>query len=588
VFGHGAGAAPEECVMRLVRIVALLGAPLWITVGSASGDVPPAAPSLRDPQAIEATLTSLRAAGHTRDSLAAVADTSRGTSREVLEERIWQIQIEGFAAIRSLADSIRDERNRGRDVSAATRVVSEAVREHWPGYLAQLQRGQAKLEELRGDYDAASGSQRLAIGAAMSRQSDRLLESYQSLADALLALGRVDVDVSTEREYLAHRLPEAANGLVTRLGLARREESMARLRVSRDPTNADLRFASEAAQEGVGRVTHGLQTSILIMSQLGLETTDLRVALIANTGRITADVLQWKVLLGVVRYLWGGLMVFLAARSAGWLLRGFLILLTFMAFRALSKLVGRIVRTTIRYSSLSALMRAAIVRYSAHAVMAVGILVILRQLGFQLAPLLAGLGIVGVVVGFAMQNTLANLAAGAMILGNQPFDVGDEIEVAGVLGIVKHLSLVSTTILTFDNQTIIIPNSAVWGGVIRNRTAEPMRRVDLSFGVSYGDDIEKAERVLGEIVSGVADVLREPAPVVKLHQLADSSVNFVVRAWTTRERYWDVYWALTREVKLRFDREGISIPFPQRELHVNMMASAGEDEAAPRPGRRDS
>jgi len=116
----------------------------------------------------------------------------------------------------------------------------------------------------------------------------------------------------------------------------------------------------------------------------------------------------------------------------------------------------------------------------------------------------------------------------------------------------------------------------VWGGVIRNRTAQPIRRVDLTFSIGYGDDVEKAERVLREIVAGEESVLRDPAPTIRLNQLADSSVIFVVRTWTPRDKYWDVYWDLTRAVKLRFDAEGITIPYPQRELHVNVGKGGGE------------
>jgi len=115
--------------------------------------------------------------------------------------------------------------------------------------------------------------------------------------------------------------------------------------------------------------------------------------------------------------------------------------------------------------------------------------------------------------------------------------------------------------------------------VIRNRTALPTRRVDLMFGIDYGDDVAKAERVLREVVAAQENVLPEPAPVIRLHQLADSSVNFVVRAWAAKERYWDVYWDLTRAVKLRFDQEGITIPFPQRDVHLK----GGEGAPAPPP-----
>jgi small conductance mechanosensitive channel len=133
------------------------------------------------------------------------------------------------------------------------------------------------------------------------------------------------------------------------------------------------------------------------------------------------------------------------------------------------------------------------------------------------------------------------------------------------------MSLVSTTILTFDNQTLIVPNKKMWGDVIRNFTSQDKRRVDLMFGAGYEDDVATIERLLQEIVNADVRLLKDPAPIIKLHQLADSSMNFIVRVWTPQENYWDVYWDITRAVKLRFDQEGIKIPFPQRELHVNMI-----------------
>ena len=130
------------------------------------------------------------------------------------------------------------------------------------------------------------------------------------------------------------------------------------------------------------------------------------------------------------------------------------------------------------------------------------------------------------------------------------------------------MNLVSTTIVTLDNQTLVVPNSKIWGDLIKNVTAQTERRVDLEFGIGYDDDIDHAEQVLNEIVSAHEQILAEPNPVIKLHTLGDSSVNFIVRAWTKTGDYWDVYWDLTREVKQRFDREGISIPYPQRDVHL--------------------
>jgi small conductance mechanosensitive channel len=155
-----------------------------------------------------------------------------------------------------------------------------------------------------------------------------------------------------------------------------------------------------------------------------------------------------------------------------------------------------------------------------------------------------------------------------MILFYRPFDVGDTVEAGGVFGKVNHMSLVNTTFLTFDNQTIILPNNLVWSAVIKNVTAQKQRRVDLVFGVSYTDDIPKVERILQEIIKAHDKILDDPEPMIKLHELGDSSVNFIVRPWVESDDYWDVYWDLMRTVKMRFDEEGISIPFPQRDVHL--------------------
>jgi small conductance mechanosensitive channel len=130
------------------------------------------------------------------------------------------------------------------------------------------------------------------------------------------------------------------------------------------------------------------------------------------------------------------------------------------------------------------------------------------------------------------------------------------------------MTLVSTTIATFDNQQIVVPNNSIWGNVIKNITGKPIRRVDLVFGISYSDDIDKARSILEEIISSHEKTLDDPAPMVRMHEMADSSVNFIARPWAKTADYWDVYWDVQRTVKQRFDAEGITIPFPQRDVHV--------------------
>ncbi len=198
----------------------------------------------------------------------------------------------------------------------------------------------------------------------------------------------------------------------------------------------------------------------------------------------------------------------------------------------------------------------------------IGFMLAISQFGVSIGPLLAGLGIAGFIIGFALQDTLSNFASGMMILIYRPFDVGDLVEAGGVSGKVSHMSLVNTTFMTLDNQRLVVPNNMIWQSVITNVTAQRSRRIDLVFGVSYSDDLDKVQSILQEIVDANEAVLESPEPVVRMHELADSSVNFIVRPWVKTDDYWDTYWEIMKTVKQRFDAEGISIPFPQRDVHM--------------------
>ncbi len=245
-------------------------------------------------------------------------------------------------------------------------------------------------------------------------------------------------------------------------------------------------------------------------------------------------------------------------------------LLLLLAFRILAAVLAKVTDKAVRaFKTSSDLLRDFFVNTVRRVTILIGIIVALSVLGINIGPLVAAIGAVGFVVGFALQGTLSNFASGIMILLYRPYDIGDFVDVAGVSGTVSAMSLVSTSIKTPDNKTIIVPNNSIWGGVITNITGNDTRRVDMTFGIDYSDDIPKAQKILEDILEKHPKVLKDPAPVVKLHELADSSVNFVVRPWTRTSDYWDVYWDVTRAVKERFDAEGISIPFPQHDVHIH-------------------
>ncbi len=192
----------------------------------------------------------------------------------------------------------------------------------------------------------------------------------------------------------------------------------------------------------------------------------------------------------------------------------------------------------------------------------------LSKLGIQTASFVAIIGAAGLAVGLALQGSLANFAAGVILIIFKPFKIGDFIEAGGAMGTVSEIQIFNTILNTFDNRRMIIPNSKVTGDNITNFSAVKNRRVDLVFGISYGDDIKKAKDALAKVLSRQEKVLREPAPVIAVSALADSSVNIVCRPWAKPEDYWDVYFRVLEEGKLELEKSGITIPFPQRDVHV--------------------
>jgi small conductance mechanosensitive channel len=241
----------------------------------------------------------------------------------------------------------------------------------------------------------------------------------------------------------------------------------------------------------------------------------------------------------------------------------------------LSNIVSKAVQKAIsNVKSASELLKDFIVNITRKAIFLVGFVIALSMLEINIGPLLAAIGAVGFIMGFALQGTLSNFASGILILIYRPYDVGDLVDVAGTFGKVDAMTIVSTTLRKPDNQKVVVPNNMIWGDIITNITGTSRRRVDLVFGIGYSDDIAKAQKIMEDILAGHESVLKDPAPVVKVHELADSSVNFVVRPWVNTDNYWDVYWDITRTVKERFDAEGVNIPFPQRDVHIHQVEAA--------------
>jgi len=202
------------------------------------------------------------------------------------------------------------------------------------------------------------------------------------------------------------------------------------------------------------------------------------------------------------------------------------------------------------------------------ALMAFVVIAAIRALGVETTSFVAVIGAAGLAIGFALQGTLANFAAGVMLIIFKPFKAGDYIEGGGTAGTVEAVQIFNTILKTPDNKKVIVPNSKMTSDNITNYSAMEQRRIDMVFGIGYDDDIKKAKAILEGILNEDDRILKDPAPTVAVSELADSSINFVVRPWVKTSDYWGVYFDVTEKVKLTFDAEGISIPFPQRDVHM--------------------
>jgi small conductance mechanosensitive channel len=192
----------------------------------------------------------------------------------------------------------------------------------------------------------------------------------------------------------------------------------------------------------------------------------------------------------------------------------------------------------------------------------------LDQLGVNTTSLIALIGAAGLAIGLALQGSLQNLASGVMLIVFRPFRDGDFVEAGGTMGVVEEIGIFTTKMRTGDNKEVIVPNGQIFGGIITNYSKRDTRRVDMVFGIGYGDDILKAKEVITGIIEADERILKDPAPLIAVGELADSSVNFNVRPWVKSGDYWGVYFDLNEKIKMAFDKNGISIPFPQMDVHL--------------------
>jgi len=313
-----------------------------------------------------------------------------------------------------------------------------------------------------------------------------------------------------------------------------------------------------------------LQVVLLSLEKKGGEVEEYRKYIVAVSG-IEVDASDatatWAAVAGWVFSKEGG-------QRLAWNFSKFLLILliSWIVAKFVQGITNWLLEKKLRLSQLAEHLIARMIK---NIVLVIGFAISLTALEIDITPVIAAIGATGLVIGLALQGTLSNFASGLMILVNRPFDVGDVVNAGGITGVIDQMNLVSTRFKTFDNQTIYVPNNEIWNNVITNITANHTRRVDMEFGIGYDDDFEQAEQIIMDVVTNHEKILKSPAPQVVTHDLGESSVNIVCRPWAKTADWWQVKTEVTREVKRRFDQAGISIPYPQQDVHFYSVSKEG-------------
>ena len=487
----------------------------------------------------------------------------------VLNMQLFSAQQRGMTDLYELAEALLDLESRGPQPDLRARVL-QGFGMVTPNVWRMIGDLEIRIDGLRAQRRQTAAAERVALEDRIGRvatQLDALYDLGWRHVQLMPRLGLDDAAARADLGALAQARAENLSGRIA-LSLVRADELSRRLKA--DPGDTDAAAVGRAVAQALATDTASQRVVLDILDDLGLPTGEFRTQLLGATQDFVSGLMDARVMARLLQGTWDRLGGWFTESGPRVLMKlvavAVILLVGLLAARIARGAVARALDST--RANISQLLKRTLVKAAFNAVMALAVMIALSQLGINLGPIFAGLGVVGFILGFAMQDSLSNLASGMMILIYRPYDVGDLVDIAGAFGRVENMSMVSTSILTLDNQKLVVPNSKIWGDVIKNVTDQHIRRVDLVFGISYSDDIAKAERILNAILADNPRVLDDPEPVVRLHNLGDSSVDFVVRPWVRTDDYWEVHWEVTREVKVRFDAEGVSIPFPQRDVHL--------------------
>ena len=578
---------------------------LFLSVLTAAGMASPilAQQADRIPPQADSVPSVVDQAGALLDSLRSSSDSIAAIERRLLDDVDVDVDFSRASALAYAQQHHRALTSLGALLSGPARdslpadSLARELRGDVVEHLAVIDRAHARLveqfEALRSGRDSATVE---AVGpleaeiADLRDWGDTLIVHKASTLDAAASAG---VEVAAEQEQFDAYLTELADRQVRRLEIAviERGRLNERIETARE-TGApeaeitDLRRRATAGQTRIDAVGASLRVTSELLEGRGFDTEAYREALIRSTGEVTGDVLNPQVLGRLVRGLWDRAWNWMRENALTILARVLIVVGFVILFRLLFR-TGWWLARTLRLSKGSRLAADTMQRALRPLATFIGFVVGLSAIGVNATALLAGVGAAGVVVGLALQDSIASLFAGLAILRTRPFDVDDVVEAGGVVGKVRGMDLWNTTIVTFDNRRLLVPNRSIWNKIIENRSAEPTRRVEAIARIGYDEDQERVIDMLMEVLESDERVLEDPPPSVFVSGLGESWVEVKLWPWVKNADWWPMTVDLPRLVRRHLGEKGITIPYPRIEILQGGAKSTDEVERAEKTSTDD-
>ena len=556
-------------IVVLLSLISSIGYPQE----AAAVEAPPPNPLQLEVSELKEDLDGLRSKYfELRDAI----ESLEGPDRIALEEERQRLVLSSLDVVYRLVENLRKQEEENLETSELREYTVELLAKVPVVINRAIENLSSKVGGIQKEKGNASFSEQGIIEEELGRIEAKIDELYEIMLENLKVLDTIGEDSSELRERYTRELRLRAQLVAGRIKHYSTELQVLNNRAKVSPEDVDLLLRINAIQVSLKNGTEGLERITKLIEPLGIDVNSYKALLVSTTGDITRG-LDANVLWNLASRGRDSFVEWASKNLPSLFTKIVLFGIIFYAFHLFAKLVKKGTSKALKASKIdiSRLLSNMLEGVSYNLILALGILIGLSQVGVSLGPLLTGIGVLGFIVGFALQDTLGNFASGMMILFYRPFDEGDYIEAAGVSGKVSKMSLVATTILTFDYQTLIIPNGKIWGDVIRNVTHQNIRRIDLKIGVAYDSNVSHVEKVLLGLAEKHEKTLDQPEVLVNLHELGDSSVIFFLRPWVKTADYWEVYWDLMREIKIQLDAEGITIPFPQQDVHHHYPQEGG-------------